>query len=502
VEFGSSGNFLQQWSPGFSMQAIAVDSTHTAVYLIDGNGATQRFTLAGGSQTTIDSGSGTALGLDPQSGNLYVNHGNNVVMYDSAGTHIDTLFSLGSTTNSRGLTYYSTGKNSSAGKRDRLYVTDTDNDLVTLYGPPEAGAPFITTEAVKANGATSKILQATIVPLGHKTTCTFQYVTSTDFAATGYANATTVPCTPADLGSSYIYQEASATITGLTIGTFYHFHVVATNAAGTTTGADQTFQAGPGAWTPFSRCPVDDPAMLATDGTILASICIASNSTHGSIKIGSLPPTITGNSNLQGGLVADLSGGIFTFIAPLGGSLIADPATVTAGGVTVLATVVSAGTPTDFDLLAGISVGAPILTLPVKIQLVSQTPGIDLGPNCSIGSDMNPIVLHPANTDVSNAMLDFVNFDADGTIDPNGPFASLIVSGTTQGDSTFSVPAVSGCGPNGDGSLDSVVNTVVGLPSASGNNNLVLEDASSSLALPNTNQSGAEVSAAWHSAFD
>ena len=156
--------------------------------------------------------------------------------------------------------------------------------------------------------------------------------------------------------------------------------MVATNSAGTTTGADQTFQAGPGAWTPFNRCPVDDPAMLATDGVTLASLCVASNSTHGSITIGTLPPTITGNSNLQGGLVADLNNGIFTFIGALGGSLIADPATVTAGGVTVLATVESAGTPTDFDLLAGISLGMPIVTLPIKIHLVSQTMGVDLGP--------------------------------------------------------------------------------------------------------------------------
>ena len=128
--------------------------------------------------------------------------------------------------------------------------------------------------------------------------------------------------------------------------------------------------------------------------------------------------------------------------------------------------------------------------------------GIDLGPTCFIGSDMNPIVLHPANTDVSNAMLDFQMFDADGTINPNGAFAALIVSGTTQGDSTFSVPAVSGCGPNGDGTFDSTVNAVVGLPSASGNNKLVLDDAGSALMLPNNNQTGVEVSAAWHSAFD
>jgi hypothetical protein len=99
-------------------------------------------------------------------------------------------------------------------------------------------------------------------------------------------------------------------------------------------------------------------------------------------------------------------------------------------------------------------------------------------------------------------MLDFVNFDADGTPNPNGAFAALVVSGTTQGDSTFSVPAVSGCGPNGDGSLDSVVNAVVGLPSPSGANNLVLDDASSALALPNNGQNGVEFAAAWHSAFD
>jgi hypothetical protein len=36
-------------------------------------------------------------------------------------------------------------------------------------------------------------------------------------------------------------------------------------------------------------------------GTTLLSLCVASNSSHGSIKIGTLPPTPTGNSNLQGG---------------------------------------------------------------------------------------------------------------------------------------------------------------------------------------------------------
>jgi hypothetical protein len=504
LEFDDQGNFLQQWSSGSSLRAIVVDSTHDSVYLTSGSGVTMRFTGTGGGAAMIDGSSGTALALNPDSGNLYVDHGDDVAVYDPSGTRIDTLLSLGggATTSSFGLAYWSTGRGNNAGRRDRLFVTDAINSILLIYGVPGMGAPAVLSQSTLGAGATGKTLVATIVPLGRKTTCTFQYVSSTDFQMSGYTNATTVPCTPADLGSSYTPQQASATITGLTIGAFYHFHVVAMNSNGTTTGDDQMFQAGPGAWTPFSRCPVDDPAMLATDGTALSSLCVASNSTHGSIQIGPLPPTLTGNSNLQGGLVADLNAGNFTFISPPGGALIADPATVSAGGVTVLATVESAGTPTDFDLLAGISVGMPIVTLPVKIHLVSQTPGVDLGPSCYIGSEMDPIVLHPANTNVDNAMLDFVNFDADGTPNENGAFAALLVSGTVQGDSTFSVPGATGCGPGGDGSFDALVDAVVGLPSPSGMNNLVLDDASSALMLPNNGQSGAEVAAAWHSAFD
>ena len=39
----------------------------------------------------------------------------------------------------------------------------------------------------------------------------------------------------------------------------------------------------------------------------------------------------------------------------------------------------------------------PIVTLPIKIQLT----GAGLGPTCFIGSEQNPIVLHPANTSLA-----------------------------------------------------------------------------------------------------
>ena len=64
-----------------------------------------------------------------------------------------------------------------------------------------------------------------------------------------------MPCSPADLGSSYILQTGQALVAGLTVGTYYHFHVTAMSSSGTVTGPDQTFQVGPGEWTPFYRCP-------------------------------------------------------------------------------------------------------------------------------------------------------------------------------------------------------------------------------------------------------
>ena len=63
------------------------------------------------------------------------------------------------------------------------------------------------------------------------------------------------------------------------------------------------------------------------------------------------------------------------------------------------------------------------------------------------------------------------------------------------------MPAAQGCGPNGDGSFDSLINTVVGLPSPGGANNIVLNNATSFLAIPGAGQNGVQWAADWHTAF-
>src|SRR5262249_35354347 len=105
-----------------------------------------------------------------------------------------------------------------------------------------AGPPVVVSESASNITDTTATLNATINPTGVDTTCLFQFVDDADFQASGYNTATSVACSPFDLGSSFTDQSTSASVIGLKPKTTYHFRVVATNAAGTTNGADTTFQ--------------------------------------------------------------------------------------------------------------------------------------------------------------------------------------------------------------------------------------------------------------------
>src|SRR5262249_40568091 len=151
-----------------------------------------------------------AIAVEPQTGNLYVDHGSDVAVYDPSGTQLQS-FSLGATTSSQGLAFHSLSSPGSA-KRGvgNLYVTDAVNDDVLVFGPPPPGPPIISAESATGTGLTTATLTAVVVPLGLATTCSFQFVASADFLANGYANATSVPCTPSSLGSGFGFQQATA----------------------------------------------------------------------------------------------------------------------------------------------------------------------------------------------------------------------------------------------------------------------------------------------------
>lgn len=249
-----------------------------------------------------------------------------------------------------------------------------------------------------------------------------------------------------------------------------------------------------GGWEPHTRCPVDDATMLAADGKTDTALCLSSHSTSGSIKLGNTEVP-TGASDLQLGVVTH-PGGTSTLVSPSDGALVADSAQLPGGLIglmcpsgiplvsdickqltdnslnRVTATIQSVNSPSDFKLLAGAGTGQPIVTLPVRIHL--QNPF--LGNNCYIGSASDPIVLKPQN--LTAPTVGSRRFDVDGTTNAAGVMTQLTLGGANQGDSTYAVPGANGCGA---GLLNWAVNLKTGLPSASGNNSVVLNNAATFL---------------------
>lgn len=280
-----------------------------------------------------------------------------------------------------------------------------------------------------------------------------------------------------------------------------------------------------GDWAPFTRCPVDNPSMLAADGVTIVAGCIAVDSPSGSVKIGSTAVT-TGDTNLQLGLLENNSTPASTFsgVSPAGGAIQAAPANVPGGLLglmcpssipaisqicatlvgsplnTVTAVVQPAGDPSELSPFNALGPGRPIVTLPVKIQLQNPI----LGSNCYIGSDTSPVVLHPENLVAPTGYPEA--FDPNGTPDPfpNGVLYAQVLK-ATEGDTTFAVPAATDCGGLLSAVITPIVNAKIGLPSPSGKNSVVLNSATSDLATfgyppayaPNEGQ---QLAADWHSA--
>ncbi|MEU1229766.1 hypothetical protein [Streptomyces sp. NPDC005828] len=259
-------------------------------------------------------------------------------------------------------------------------------------------------------------------------------------------------------------------------------------SVGTATAAAPQLNGG---WAPFDRCPVDAPAMLATDGLDSSPQCVSSSSASGSIKLGNTT-VVTGRTNLQIGVIQNADG-TNTVVPPPAGSLIADSATVPGGLLGLMcpsdipfitdicrqlsdanlnkitATVESVGTPSEFDQIAGVLTDMPIVRIPVRIHL--QNPF--LGSNCYIGTKSNPIVLRPSNLTTPEFSVD--RFDGDGTANEEGDMSRLNLLGSTQVDKTFAVPGASGCGL-GLGLVNGAVNLKTGLPSAAGRNSITLDN--------------------------
>ena len=96
-----------------------------------------------------------------------------------------------------------------------------------------AGKPAVTTGGSANVSPTAATIAGSVNPNGLVTTWYFQYGKSTGYGARTIAQ---------DAGSGKKRILESATLTGLSGKTTYHYRLVATNSAGTTFGGDRTFK--------------------------------------------------------------------------------------------------------------------------------------------------------------------------------------------------------------------------------------------------------------------
>jgi hypothetical protein len=224
------------------VQEVSVDSngnvyvTDVANHVVDEFASTGLFvrTFSAPSASTGNPGAGGAA-VDPTTGNVlvtesyYLSESNvgGLAEYDSSGNFLARLKDPNYI--EPGFTAEGTPAVDASG---RVYVPASSR--VDIFGPAPA-VPTVNYESVTEPTTTSGVVHATVEPNGggNVLTCQFEYGTTMAYSGG------THPCQP---GAPFAAATGvSATLTGLTTETTYHYRVVVTNANGTKYGADQTY---------------------------------------------------------------------------------------------------------------------------------------------------------------------------------------------------------------------------------------------------------------------
>jgi hypothetical protein len=219
----------------------------------------------------------------------------------------------------------------------------------------------------------------------------------------------------------------------------------------------------------FTGCPTANPAVTA---------CLDIQSTGGSLTIKRTTVPIGSSFALRGGLIPNANGGVgpATFVPPTNGSGVFSKPIKVPGGILGLEFWIPGNEITATAQLAGsasqikVDPAELFVRIPVKLKLDNPI----LGWNCYIGTNSNPVWLSmtvgttsppPPNTPISGHAAD-ISFDAAGNV---------LFIGNVNVDNAFSVPGATGCGI-GLGLVNTLVNAKLGLPSAAGNNTMIMQN--------------------------
>lgn len=244
----------------------------------------------------------------------------------------------------------------------------------------------------------------------------------------------------------------------------------------------------------FNKCPLSNTAV---------EVCVYAETNAGQFKLGSKSVPLVNQQILQGGAIPAVPGEVFsqlTLAAPTSGpALSKTPQPVPGGllgitapswwpqilkdlfnetinngftGVTATTEVAGPVSGIKLSLLNTLLGTGTALELPVKVKLDNPF----LGSSCYVGSNSNPIRVKlttgttsppPPNTPITGSPGELGGLEGG---------AIVFNKNNKLVDNSFSAPGANGCG----GILfswlvDPFVNSIVGVPSAAGNNTAILE---------------------------
>ncbi len=169
---------------------------------------------------------------DPSSGDVFVDHGDGVAVYDSSGALVQRLLPGEPLREATGVAVDSA--------RDLVYVAEGGARRIDVFGLEGEGAPSIAEVASQDVGGTSAQLDAQIDPTGAATSYVFRVSPSASVPGADQpcdAPCRQLPAPAGELAAGYGEDPVSVLAGGLAPATGYRFRVLATNAAG---GREQT----------------------------------------------------------------------------------------------------------------------------------------------------------------------------------------------------------------------------------------------------------------------
>jgi sugar lactone lactonase YvrE len=243
VKFSPTGTELARIDTSASVGhpgSIALDAAgdlfvqsydNSSVYKYPANGAGQ---VEAGKFTTVFPEAATGVAVDPATNALYVTRNNRVYQLNATSLASEGEFGAGVLSTPERLAVNS--------KTGRIYVSDAAESAQHVVVFDTVTVPDVTTGEVTGITTAAATLHGTVNPDGVALEeCSFEYGTSTSYGQS-------VPCAESSvsIGTGKSRVQVHADVSGLAIGTVYHFRLSAKNANGAAKGSDQSFStAGP-----------------------------------------------------------------------------------------------------------------------------------------------------------------------------------------------------------------------------------------------------------------